>query len=243
MADPVPNEPEPTSPPLTSADVTATMVLTPASAQPVVAATSAVAAPVAVAGVLPTPGSRPPGATPGGGQSPRDAIAERDLWAGRYSFRNFIGRIVLRAALTAAGLALAYYLWIYDDTPNAMLQMWAILGGLVLVFLWLHLGVVILRARLGHYYRLTDRRLFVSTGIFRHRRDQVELIKVKDVYFRQTSLFQRWAKVGTVVIESSEDRYPITYLLGVDDPKSVMDLIWRSTRSEREGTSVQVENI
>ena len=31
--------------------------------------------------------------------------------------------------------------------------------------------------------------------------------------------------------------------LGVNEPQAVMDLVWRSTRSEREGTSVQVENI
>ena len=72
---------------------------------------------------------------------------------------------------------------------------------------------------------------------------QVELLKVKDVFVRQTSLFQRWANVGTVVVESSEDRYPVTYLLGVNEPKAVMDLIWRSTRGEREKTSVQVERV
>jgi membrane protein YdbS with pleckstrin-like domain len=243
---PIAAGPEPTTPPpLTSADVTATMVLSPAVAQPFVSAAGTAAAPATVNDILPSPGgaAAPAGAAAGGGQTPADAVDETDLWVGRYSLRNFLGRFVLRGAATAAWLALAYYTWIHLEASNAMFQMWAILGGLVVLFLWLHLGLVILRTRLGHHYRLTNRRLFVSTGIFRHRRDQVELIKVKDVYVRQASLFQRWADVGTVVIESSEDRYPTTYLLGVNEPKRVMDLLWRSTRREREGTSVQVENI
>ena len=43
-------------------------------------------------------------------------------------------------------------------------------------------------ARYSHYYRLTTRRLFVSTGFVHRRRDQMELLRVKDVFTRQLTL-------------------------------------------------------
>ncbi len=46
------------------------------------------------------------------------------------------------------------------------------------------LGWQILLARFGHFYELTDRRLFIDTGVFRRRRDQIELLRVQDVYVK-----------------------------------------------------------
>jgi hypothetical protein len=171
---------------------------------------------------------------------------EFNVWEGRYSFKNFFGRIVFRTLLTIAWIALAVRAWGYggaDPNRDRLVIAVAILTGIALLAFWLYLGWQILMARLGHYYRLTNRRLFVSTGLFNRRRDQVELLNIKDVYTRQQSLFHRWFSVGTVVIESSEQKYPITYLTGVDDPKTVMDLVWHCARAEREGKAVQVDNV
>jgi hypothetical protein len=78
--------------------------------------------------------------------------------------------------------------------------------------------------------------------MFRRRRDQMELIGIKDVFERQ-SLAQRWLGVGTVVVVSPKSELPQFYLTGVCEPKRVMDLIWHCARTEREGKTVPVENL
>ena len=105
--------------------------------------------------------------------------------------------------------------------------------GAAVALFWLMLGWQILLARMGHLYELTNRRLFVNTGFFRRRRDQIELLRVQDVYVKQQGLFYRLLNVGTVVIESSEERLPVHYLAGVSSPKTLMDLIWHHARKER----------
>jgi len=164
---------------------------------------------------------------------------EETVWEGRYSMKNFIGRITFRALLTIAWIALAVYTWSYE---HGEIQILTIMAGIVLVVLWGTLIYRIIYARFGHYYRLTTKRLFVSTGLYRRRRDQVELIKVSDVFTVQ-KLIERWLSVGTVVVKSSEPSYPTSYLTGVDDPKEVMNLVWHYARAERDHRSVMVDRV
>jgi len=164
---------------------------------------------------------------------------ETVVWEARYAMRNFVGRIAARAVLTIAWIALAIYTWGYSDGSLGILTG---LAGAGLLALWVVLIYRIMLARFGHYYRLTTRRLFVSTGMWRRRRDMLELLRVRDVFTRQT-LLQRWLSVGTVVIVSSEPHFPIIYLTGVDAPKYVMDLVWHHARAERDRRSVKVDQI
>lgn len=165
---------------------------------------------------------------------------EVDIWAARYSRRNFLGRLAFRIVLTAAWIALASWTWSQNPVRTATIT-WIALG--VLVFLWLALGYRMIQAHYSHYYRLTNRRLFVSTGVFHRRRDMLELLRVKDVFTRQQSLLERWLGLGTVVVESNEKELPTFYLAGVDDPKQVMDLIWHHARSERDHRSVKIDSV
>jgi membrane protein YdbS with pleckstrin-like domain len=164
---------------------------------------------------------------------------EETVWEGRYSMKNFIGRITFRVLLTIAWVALAFYTWGYD---HAEILLITILAGIVLVLLWGTLVYRIIYARYGHYYRLTTKRLFVSTGLFNRRRDQVELIKVSDVYTQQ-KLIERWLSVGTVVVKSSEAALPTSFLAGVSDPKEVMNTVWHYARAERDHRSVMVDRV
>lgn len=164
---------------------------------------------------------------------------EEVVWEGRYSMRNFIGLITLRVVLTIAWVVLAAETWGNNHRDWAV---GTILAGVALLVYWGALLFRILQARYGHYYRLTNRRLFVSTGVMRRRRDQIELLRVKDVFTRQ-SLAERWLSLGTVVVVSSEHELPTFYLTGVDDPKQVMDLVWHCARSERDNRSAKVQAI
>lgn len=165
---------------------------------------------------------------------------EEVVWEARYSMKNFIGRLVGRTVLTIAWIGLAFYTWEYDGYES--LQIVTALLGLGLLLLWAGLIYRIILARYGHYYRLTTRRLFVSTGLMRRRRDQMELLRINDVYTKQT-LIGRWLSVGTVVVVSPDPISPMFYLAGVDDPKRVMDLVWHYARAERDNRSVMVDQV
>lgn len=164
---------------------------------------------------------------------------ETNIWEARYSMKNFLGRLVFWSLAAVGWIVLAVYTWVYEHGGLSIL---AVASGIVLAIAWLALGRRILLARYGHYYRLTNRRVFVSTGLFARRRDQMELLRVQDVFTRQT-LLQRWLSVGTVVIVSHEAALPTLYLTGVDNPKFVMDLVWHHARAERDRRSVKVDQI
>ena len=169
---------------------------------------------------------------------------EVDVWTGRYSFRNFFARVLLRLLLTVGWIALIW--WIDDTTryPGHLSREWFVgLTGLVVVAYWITLAWQILLARYSHHYRLTNRRIFIDSGLFRHRRDQVELLRVQDVFVKQQRLLDRLMNVGTVVIESSEERLPVHYLTGVSGPNQVMDQVWHQARKERDLRSVKVDEV
>jgi membrane protein YdbS with pleckstrin-like domain len=162
------------------------------------------------------------------------------VWEAHYSIRNFIGRLIVRIALTIAWVILAVYTWGEGNSNLAPLT-WTALA--VVVVLWLGLAYQAFQARYSHHYELTNRRLFVSTGILNRRRDMMELLRVKDVFTRQQSLLERFLKVGTVVVVPGEKELPTFYLTGVADPQEVMDLTWHHARAERDQRSVKVDRV
>jgi membrane protein YdbS with pleckstrin-like domain len=165
---------------------------------------------------------------------------EVSIWEARYSKRNFIGRVTWRVIATIAVGYLAYYTWGQNHQDTSVLT-WIAIS--VVGLLWLGLLFRIVQAHYSHYYRLTNRRLFVSTGMLNRRRDMMELLRVKDVFTRQQSLLERWLGLGTVVVVPTEKDLPTFYVAGVDDPKAIMDLIWHHARSERDERSIKVDNV
>ncbi len=165
---------------------------------------------------------------------------EEAVWEAGYSIRNFIGRLALRAALGIVWIVMAIDVWAYNDYR---FQLPVVLGGIVLLVLWVGVISRIIATKLGHKYRLTTRRLFISTGVLHRERDQMELLRVRDVFERQQSLFDRWFGVGTVTVVSSDKSLPTFHILGVEDPKRVMDLIWHHARAEQDQRSVKVEQV
>lgn len=167
---------------------------------------------------------------------------EFTVWEGRYSMKNFVGGLILRLLATGAWFVLAYFTWA-QGAISQPLQMLAIITAVLLGLYWLALVWRVVKARFSHFYRLTNKRLFVWSGIFKRRLDQLELVKVNDVYTSEPSLWHRWFKVGTVVVESSEEQLPMTYLNGVNQPVQVMDTVWHTSRAEREGHTVRVDEV
>jgi len=237
---------------ITTQDVDPTMhPSTPAAQQPPPSAPSQVPAPEVPAA--------PPAGTPqglvdrGDPDMPNESAeqkggvgieGETPVWESRYAMKNFLGRLIGMGILSMAWLALAIYTWggfRSADAGNGA-KVLAVVTGVALAIMWLVLIRRMILARYGHYYRLTNRRLFVSTGLFLRRRDQMELLKVEDVYTRQT-FTGRMLSLGTVVVVSKDPHYPVMYLTGVEDPKGVMDLVWHHARAERDRRSVKVDQI
>ena len=97
---------------------------------------------------------------------------EQEIWEGRYSLKNFIGRIMWRVLATGAYLPLTIISW---NKGRDDVAFFAILIGIALVCFWVKLFYNILGASLGHHYRLTNRRLFITSGLFRSQQNQMEL--------------------------------------------------------------------
>lgn len=195
----------------------------------------------------PTTAYPPTGPLAARGQTPLGATelgvgieGEQTVWEANYSMKNFVFRIGARTLLTLAWIALGVMAWRSVDSGGLRLLTW--LTGIVVALAWITLIYRIILARFGHHYRLTTRRLFVSTGVWNRRRDMLELLGVRDVYTRQ-SFSERWLGVGTVIVESSDHSIPTFFVPGIKEPKRVMDLVWHHARAERDLRSVKVEEV
>jgi hypothetical protein len=189
-----------------------------------------IVAPGAPGAVVVPPVMSPPEATETGAAG---IEGEATVWEGHYSGRNFIGRMLFGGLLIALWIILAGKSWWGIQRNEAGDSwFWTILGAIVVIGYWVNLGYRYLRAYRGHHYRLTNRRLFVTTGFFSRRVDQLELLRIKDVYIQQ-SMIGDWLGIGNVVVISSEQTLPRAYLLGIDQPRRIMDLIWHHMRLEQ----------
>jgi hypothetical protein len=164
---------------------------------------------------------------------------EETIWEGHYSPKNFIGRTIIGGLLTLAWLYVAFRTWGLSTHTSSV---WALGLGIGVLFYWLHFGYRFLRAYRGHHYRLTTRRMFVTTGFFNRRVDQIELLRLKDVYIQQ-SMIGDWLGIGNVVLITSEHTLPKAHLLGVEDPRGLMDLIWHHMRLEQEQRTSEVKAV
>ena len=165
---------------------------------------------------------------------------EEPVWIGRYSMLKFTGPIAIRVMVS---LLYLYSLIRAQQDPEFVFSRFNYVFGLFLGAWWLYLGYQMARAWYSRYYRLTNRRLFVSSGIIHRRRDMMELLRVKDVTMRQSGLLERWIGLGTVIVTSTEKGAPLFLLPGVRNPKEVLDLIWHHARFERDLRSVKVDHV
>ena len=73
-------------------------------------------------------------------------------------------------------------------------------------------------------YRMSEDRLFLSTGFFTTRDDEVLLYRVRDISLTIT-LWQRIFGVGTVTIISSDKTMPTLVLKNIKQPRMIKEKI------------------
>lgn len=116
------------------------------------------------------------------------------------------------------------------------------MGDIQIELLWKdrkrHLGLPLSFTR----YSLSEDRLFLSTGFFDIKDEEVLLYRIRDIALSRT-LLQRLFGVGTVTVMSSDKSSPVLVLKNVSNPVGVKELIHRTVEEMKIKRRVRVGEI
>ncbi|MFO7540163.1 MAG: PH domain-containing protein [Chloroflexota bacterium] len=82
------------------------------------------------------------------------------------------------------------------------------------------------------HYTITDERIRITEGLLGKAHDNVELIRVQDLDYKQT-LSERLLNLGDVTIRSGDRSKPIITLNNVKEPEKVYEILRRAVLSAR----------
>lgn len=91
-------------------------------------------------------------------------------------------------------------------------------------------------------YSLSEDRLFMTSGFFSIKDEEVLLYRVRDIALSR-NLFQRILGVGTVTVMSSDKSMPVLVLKNVRNPVGVKEIIHRSVEEMKIQRKVRVGEI
>jgi len=91
-------------------------------------------------------------------------------------------------------------------------------------------------------YALSDDRLFIETGVFNLKMDEVLLYRVKDISVK-INLWQRIFGMGTVVILSSDQSCPELIFKNVKAPQETKELIHNTVEKCKIERHVRISDI
>ncbi len=173
-------------------------------------------------------------------------VEEKDLWQGRYSIKE-AGAGWFLSALLLLVVVVVYILNLGD-----LKQDWFIITGVFVAgFTFLFFLFRDLKNYLTLKYRVTTQRVFFIQGFLSRTTDELEIIRVDDVQYRQ-GLFERIFNIGTIVVIAPTDK---THgeptrggtgkleMRGVKDPEKVKELIRKYCRLRREKGALFVEQV
>lgn len=183
-------------------------------------------------------GSIPTALAPAAVPHPVGQEPEQELWKGRFSGKAQ-GHWWVLWFLSMPALVYAWFRLPeeYRRKPYALYAFAAAAVLPVLLILWT--WVI---EKLSVRYRLTNYRLFKSTGILSREHNEIELVRVDDVSVRQ-NLIQRIFNVGVITVIAPHDQTePHLELFGIENPIEVKELIRTNVRRRRQG-SLNVENL
>ncbi len=158
---------------------------------------------------------------------------EVDIWQGGYSFKATlpaligVGLLGLIATIATAILAPGPFFLI-------PLGLW-LLGEL---FVLMHFGYMRLKIK----YRLTSQRFEHELGVLRRVTDRIEVIDVDDVTVEQ-GLIDRMFGTGKIHLAGSDRTHPEIVLVGIDEVRSVAELIDKARRKERVRRGLHIEAV
>lgn len=151
---------------------------------------------------------------------------EQPLWAGRSSWRHYLG-VVLLGFVVAIVLLIVAGSWGPERSVTFLLWIF----GIAAIAYTIRIAYLILKTR----YRLTTERLFIERGIISQTIDQTELVRVDDVRVHKT-LVDRVFGLATIEIMSTDATHASVTIDGVPDGDQVAELIRARMRTARRST-------
>lgn len=81
-------------------------------------------------------------------------------------------------------------------------------------------------------YKLTEDRLFVETGFFSTKYEEIVLYRIKDISLKRT-LWQKICGVGTITVQSSDKTTPLLVIKNVKRSFAVKELLHESVEQQK----------
>ncbi|MBN1484752.1 MAG: PH domain-containing protein [Chloroflexia bacterium] len=201
------------------------------------------------AGAAPPPAPQPRLAPQPQAQPPAPAAGpstERTMWTGRPSIRGrygaFFGILLMLAIAVFSQVASAAGLFpeVFDVAQDALnslrsflieltgssisyLSVYNLLSVAMVLFALLKLAGLLLWAW-QERYTLTSQRLIVNKGLLAKQKDQILLIRIKDIRLQQ-SLFDRLFNVGTIRVVSPDETDRIEGIFKISRPDAVFETL------------------
>lgn len=156
------------------------------------------------------------------------AAKEETVWKGNPSWKILLGNIIVLALVAIVLPAILYFLVrvLYPaDVEQASRFMrigWIVVG---LLIAWNLVSVIIAFAKLkATLYTVTNQRVIIEQGLFSKTVGEIDLRYIDDTQFHQTFI-HRLLGIGNVVVISADKMTPQYMLRGINDPRSLRELI------------------
>lgn len=81
-------------------------------------------------------------------------------------------------------------------------------------------------------YTITNERISVMEGILNKHRENVELVRIQDIDYKQ-SLGERALNIGDIFVTSSDPKMMKFTLENVKNPHQVQEILWKAVRESR----------
>jgi membrane protein YdbS with pleckstrin-like domain len=192
---------------------------------PVYATQSAAPAPAGVSTTQPGPTASAPTAHETG------THVEAIVFQGHPNILIYIGSLSLAALVTVLGLiGLVYFRGDHGFMNAAMwyLSLAGMLGGLI-TFGVRYLQIEFIK------YRLSNQRLFITTGILSRKTVETELFRVRDISVHQ-SLIERMIGIGTIHALTTDKDIPEMYFRGINEPLKIKEVLRQHVMEARQRT-------
>jgi hypothetical protein len=82
------------------------------------------------------------------------------------------------------------------------------------------------------HYTITDERIRITSGIFGRAHENIELVRIQDINYKQT-MSERMINIGDIFIHSHDPSNPRTTLINIKDPEAVYEILRRAVLQAR----------
>jgi membrane protein YdbS with pleckstrin-like domain len=153
---------------------------------------------------------------------PAASDKEETVLETRPTFRAFLGQITIGVILLILGVVLAQF--------HIIFLAFVVPALMVLIDVWIKFA--------SRKYRITNQRLFVTTGLIARKTEEIELFRIKDVKVDQ-GILERMLGYGTITVFSSDETAPQLVMIGIGRPVDVKETLRTLYRAARRDAGVR----